>query len=262
MIVGGCDIGSATGKAIVMKDSTIASYIIIPSTPKPEITARIATDEAIKRAGLSSLEDLQYIVGTGYGRLKVPFANENISEITCHAQGAHWLCPTVRTVLDIGGQDCKAMSIDDKGKVMDFVLSDKCAAGTGRFFENMARALDCGLEGLSSLSLQSKNSTIITSQCSVFAESEVITLINEGVDLVDIAAGLHSSIAGRLSSMLRRIGLIEDVALTGGCAKNQGLVKALEEKLGISVKTLPEDPQIVGAVGAALIARERLSRQS
>jgi predicted CoA-substrate-specific enzyme activase len=262
MIVGGCDVGSATGKAVVMKDGAIASYIIIPSTPKPEVTARIATDETIKRAGLSSPEDLQYIVGTGYGRLKVPFANENISEITCHARGAHWLCPTVRTVLDIGGQDCKAMSIDDKGKVMDFVLSDKCAAGTGRFFENMARALDCGLEGLSSLSLQSKKPAIITSQCSVFAESEVITLINEGVDLVDIAAGLHSSIAGRLSSMLRRIGLIEDVALTGGCAKNQGLVKALEEKLGISVQTLPEDPQIVGAVGAALIARDRLSRQS
>jgi len=262
MIVGGCDVGSATGKAVVMKDGTIASCIIIPSTPKPEMTARIATDEAIERAGLSSLEDLQYIVGTGYGRLKVPFANENISEITCHARGAHWLCPTVRTVLDIGGQDCKAMSIDDKGKVMDFVLSDKCAAGTGRFFENMARALDCGLEGLSSLSLQSKNPAIITSQCSVFAESEVITLINEGVDLGDIAAGLHSSIAGRLSSMLGRIGLIEDLALTGGCAKNQGLVKALEEKLGIGVKRLPEDPQIVGAVGAALIARERLSRQS
>jgi len=262
VIVGGCDVGSATGKAIVMKNGTIASYIIIPSTTRPEVTARIATDEAIKRAGLSSLDDLQYIVGTGYGRLKVPFANENVSEITCHARGAHWLCPTVRTVLDIGGQDCKAISLNDKGKVIDFVLNDKCAAGTGRFFENMARALDCGLEGLSSLSLQSKNPATITSQCSVFAESEVITLINEGIDLVDIAAGLHSSVAGRLSSMLRRIGLVEDVALTGGCAKNQGLVKALEEKLGISVKTLPEDPQIVGAVGAALIARERLSRQS
>jgi predicted CoA-substrate-specific enzyme activase len=262
MIVGGCDIGSATGKAVVMKDGTIASYIIIPSTTKPEVTARIAMDEAIKKAGLSSLNDLQYIVGTGYGRLKVPFANENISEITCHARGAHWLCPTVRTVLDIGGQDCKAMSLDDKGKVIDFVLNDKCAAGTGKFFENMARALDSGLQGLSSLSLQSKNPAIITSQCSVFAESEVITLINEGVDLVDIAAGLHMSVAGRLSSMLRRVGLVEDVALTGGCAKNEGLVKALEEKLRMSVRRLPEDPQIVGAVGAAIIAKEGLSKQA
>jgi predicted CoA-substrate-specific enzyme activase len=262
MIIGGCDVGSATGKAVVMKDGTIASYIIIPSTTKPEVTARLAMDEALKKAGLSSLDDLQYIVGTGYGRLKVPFANENISEITCHARGAHWFCPTVRTVLDIGGQDCKAMSIDDKGKVIDFVLNDKCAAGTGRFFENMARALDCGLEGLSSLSLQSQNPAIITSQCSVFAESEVITLINEGIELTDIAAGLLNSIAARLSSMLRRIGLVEDVALTGGCAKNDGLVKILEDKLGISVKRLPEDPQIMGAIGAALIAKERLSKQA
>ncbi len=262
MIVGGCDVGSATGKAVIMKDSTIASYTIIPSTTKPEVTARVAMDEAIKRAGLSSLEDLQYIVGTGYGRLKVPFANENISEITCHARGAYWLLPTVRTVLDIGGQDCKAISLDDKGKVTDFVLNDKCAAGTGRFFEAMARVLDCGLEGLSSLSLQSKSPATITSQCSVFAESEVVTLVNEGVNLIDITAGLHNAVASRLNSMLRRIGIVEDVALSGGCAKNEGLVKALEEKLGVSVKRLPEDPQIVGAIGAALIAKERLSKQS
>jgi predicted CoA-substrate-specific enzyme activase len=137
-------------------------------------------------------------------------------------------------------------------------MNDRCAAGTGRFFEAMARVLDCGLEGLSSLSLQAKSAATITSQCSVFAESEVITLVNEGVDLADIAAGLHNSIAGRLNSMVRKVGLVEDVALTGGCAKNEGLAKALEEKLGVKVKKLPQDPQIAGAVGAALIARERL----
>lgn len=262
MIVGGCDVGAATGKAVVMKDGRIASYIIIPCTTKPEVTARIAMDEALEKAGLSSLEDLRYIVGTGYGRLKVPFANENVSEITCHARGAYWLCSTVRTVVDIGGQDCKVISVDDEGKVIEFVMNDRCAAGTGRFFEAMARVLDCGLEGLSSLSLQSKNPATITSQCSVFAESEVIALINEGVELVDIAAGLHNSIAGRLNSMVRKVGLVEDVALTGGCAKNKGLVKILEQKLGVNVKRLPQDPQIVGAVGAALIARERLKTQS
>lgn len=261
MIVGGCDIGSATGKAVVLKNGTIASYVIIASTTNPEKTARIAMDEAIKKAGLSSLNDLDYIVGTGYGRLKVPFANENVSEITCHAKGAHWLCPTVRTVLDIGGQDCKAMSLDERGKVVDFVLNDKCAAGTGRFFESMARVLDCGLEGLSALSLQAHRPAVITSQCSVFAESEVVTLINEGADLTDIAAGIHNSIANRLVAMLRRVGVHEDVALTGGCAKNQGLVKALEDKLKIRVKMLPSDPQIVGAIGAALIAKERLLKQ-
>jgi predicted CoA-substrate-specific enzyme activase len=262
MLVGGCDVGSATGKAVIMKNGEIISYVIIPSTTKPEVTARTVMDEAIEKAGLSSIEDLDYIVGTGYGRLKVPFANENVSEITCHARGAHWLSPTVRTVVDIGGQDCKVMSMDDKGKVLEFVMNDRCAAGTGRFFEAMARALDCGLEGLSKLSLQGKNPATITSQCSVFAESEVVTLVNEGVELEDIVAGLHSSIASRLNSMVRKVGLVEDVALTGGCAKNDGLAKALEEKLGVAVKKLPQDPQIAGAIGAALLAEERLNGKS
>jgi predicted CoA-substrate-specific enzyme activase len=261
MIVGGCDIGSATGKAVIMKNGTIVSYAIIPSTTKPELTARMAMDAAIEKAGLSSLGDLRYIVGTGYGRLKVPFANENISEITCHARGAQWLCATVRTVIDIGGQDCKVMSVSDSGKVLEFVMNDRCAAGTGRFFEAMARVLSCGLEGLSTLSLQGKNPATISSQCSVFAESEVITLVNEGVDLADIVAGLHNSVAGRLNSMVGKVGLTEDVALTGGCAKNEGLVKALEDKLRIRVKRLSEDPQIVGALGAALIAREKLDKK-
>jgi len=259
MIVGGCDIGSATGKAVVMKDGTIVSYSIIPSTTRPEETARMAMDEAISKAGLSSSDDLDYIVGTGYGRLKVPFANENISEITCHARGAQWLCSTVRTVVDIGGQDCKVMSVSEKGRVLEFVMNDRCAAGTGRFFEAMARVLNCGLEGLSALSLNGKNPATISSQCSVFAESEVVTLINEGVDLVDIVAGLHNSVAGRLNSMVGKVGLVEDVALTGGCAKNAGLVKALEEKLKVSVRGLPEDPQIVGAIGAALIAVDKVA---
>ncbi|UCG84335.1 MAG: CoA activase [Dehalococcoidia bacterium] len=261
MLVGGCDVGSATGKAVVMKDEEIVSFVIIPSTTKPEVTARTVMDQAVEQAGLSSIEDLNYIVGTGYGRLKVPFANENISEITCHAKGAQWLLPTVRTVVDIGGQDCKVMSLSENGKVLEFVMNDRCAAGTGRFFEAMARVLDCGLDGLSELSLRGKDPATISSQCSVFAESEVVTLVNEGMDLEDIVAGLHASIASRLNSMVRKVGLVEDVVLTGGCAKNDGLGKALEDKLGVSVKKLPADPQIVGAIGAALLAAERLSAQ-
>ncbi len=253
MIIGGCDVGSATGKAVVVRDGEVVSYIIVPSTTKPEVTARTVMDRALVEAGLTSIEDLDYIVGTGYGRLKVPFASENVSEITCHARGAQWLLPKVRTVVDIGGQDCKVMSLGDNGSVLEFVMNDRCAAGTGRFFEAMARVLDCGLEGLSELSLQGKKPAAITSQCSVFAESEVVTLVNEGVDLADIVAGLHASIAGRLNSMVRKVGLVEDVALTGGCAKNDGLAKALEDKLGVTVKKLPIDPQIVGAIGAALI---------
>jgi predicted CoA-substrate-specific enzyme activase len=262
MIVGGCDVGSATGKAVVMKDGEIVSQVIIPSTTKPELTARTVMEEAVTEAGLSSLEGLNYIVGTGYGRLKVPFANENISEITCHARGAHWMSSAVRTVVDIGGQDCKVMALDAKGKVLQFVMNDRCAAGTGRFFEAMARVLDCGLEGLSSLCLQGKNPATISSQCSVFAESEVVTLVNEGVDLEDIVAGLHISVARRLNSMVRRVGLTEDVALTGGCAKNEGLAKMLEDKLKVEIKKLPQDPQIAGAAGAAIIAMEKLGEQS
>lgn len=258
IFVGGCDIGSTTGKAVIMREETIISYSIIVSTTKPELTAQSAMDEAMKKAGLFKQEDMKYIVGTGYGRLKVTFANENVSEITCHARGANWLCPSVRTVVDIGGQDCKVISMDKNGKVLDFVMNDKCAAGTGRFFEAMARALHCDLDGLSALSLKAIKPSVISSQCSVFAESEVVTLINEGIGPENIAAGIHNSIAGRLSSMVRKVGISGDISLTGGCAKNQGLVKALEEKLGVKVIKLTTDPQIVGAIGAALIARQRL----
>lgn len=257
MLVGGCDVGSTTGKGVILNNTSIVAHFITPSTTNPEKTARLAMDEAVRMAGLASLDELQYIVGTGYGRLKVPFANENVSEITCHARGAHWLNPAVRTVVDIGGQDCKVMALDERGKVLEFAMNDRCAAGTGRFFEAMARVLGCGLEGISSLANQGANAATITSQCSVFAESEVVTLINEGVDLADIIAGINNSVANRLFSMVRRVGLTKELALTGGCSKNEGLAKALERKLGLAVTMLSQDPQIAGAVGAALIAAEK-----
>jgi len=257
MIVGGCDVGSTTGKAVVLSESSVVAHCIAPSTTRPAETARMVMDEAIKMAGLGSLEDLDYVVGTGYGRLKVPFANDNVSEITCHARGAHWMNPAVRTVVDIGGQDCKVMSVDEQGRVVEFAMNDRCAAGTGRFFEGMARVLNCGLEGISSLENQGNNPATISSQCSVFAESEVVTLINEGVDLPDIIAGINNSVANRLYAMVRRIGLVKELVLTGGCSKNAGLAKALEKKLAVAVTMLPQDPQIAGAVGAALIASEK-----
>ncbi len=257
MLVGGCDVGSTTGKAVILDGTAIVSQHIIPSTINPEKTARLAMDAALKGAGLSSLEELRYVVGTGYGRLKVAFAHENVSEITCHARGAHWLNPAVRTVVDIGGQDCKVMSVDKNGRVLEFAMNDRCAAGTGRFFEAMARVLGCGLEGISSLDNQGANAATITSQCSVFAESEVITLINEGVEFANIVAGINNSVANRLFSMVRRVGLTKELALTGGCSKNAGLAQSLERKLGVSVTLLPQDPQIAGAVGAALIAAEK-----
>ncbi len=259
MIVGGCDVGSATGKALVMRDGDIVSSTIIPATTRPERTAQTAMEEAISKAGLASIEELDYVVGTGYGRVRIPFANENISEITCHARGAFWLSPSVRTVIDIGGQDCKVMSMSEAGKVLDFVMNDKCAAGTGRFLEAMARTLGIELEELSALSLQSQNPASITTQCSVFAESEVITLINEGTEVVDVAAGIHMSIAGRVTTLVRRAGMIEDVTVSGGCAKNKGLIASLEGKLGVGITALPADPQVVGALGAAVLAADKLA---
>lgn len=171
------------------------------------------------------------------------------------------MAPSTRTVVDIGGQDCKVISVSEKGTVLNFAMNDRCAAGTGRFFEAMARALSCGLEGISALENQGDKPCTISNQCSVFAESEVVTLVNEGTDLPSIIAGINLSVASRLNSMVRRVGLVEELVMTGGCSKNDGLAKALAEKLKITIQQLPADPQITGAVGAALIAAEKANGQ-
>jgi predicted CoA-substrate-specific enzyme activase len=261
MIVGGLDIGSTTGKAVVMKDGDIVASHLIATTPVPQRTATLVMDETIAKAGLSSMEQLDNIVSTGYGRLQIDFASENVSEISCHAKGAHWMAPSTRTVVDIGGQDCKVISVSEKGTVLNFVMNDRCAAGTGRFFEAMARALSCGLEGISSLDNQGEEPCTISSQCSVFAESEVVTLVNEGTALKSIIAGINFSVASRLNTMVRRVGLIDDLVLTGGCSKNDGLAQALGSKLKGDICGLPQDPQIAGAVGAALFAAEKLNKE-
>jgi (R)-2-hydroxyacyl-CoA dehydratese activating ATPase len=257
LAVGGCDVGSTTGKALIMRGGEVHGYSIIPCAVRPEMTAEMALDKALEEAGLPSRSELAYIVGTGYGRVRIPFASENVSEITCHGLGAFHLDPADRTLIDIGGQDCKVIKISPKGKVVDFAMNDKCAAGTGRFFEAMARVLEISLQDLSELSLKSNNPAQITSQCSVFAESEVITLLNEGAEITDIAAGINEAIASRLASMVRKVGLEEEVTVSGGCAKNHGLILALEKKLGVKVKALEMDPQVIGALGAALIAARR-----
>lgn len=255
-IFAGCDIGSTTGKAVLMKNGSIVGSVTIPCLTRPEKTAELVMNDVVEQAGLSSIDDVTYLVGTGYGRVRIPFADDNISEITCHARGASWLCPSVKTAIDIGGQDCKVIGINASGRVREFMMNDKCAAGTGRFFEAMGRVLHLSLEEISALSLESKSPAVVTSQCSVFAESEVITLLNEGVEIADITAGINMAIAARLVSLVRRVGAAEDVTVTGGCAKNAGLIKCLEEKLKTRIKGLPEDPQIVGAIGAAVLARE------
>lgn len=261
MNICGCDLGSATGKAVIMNDHGITSFAVVRSTRNPEMTADLVLHQALEKAGLVDTKDLEYIVGTGYGRESVSLINENISEITCHAYGAHWMYPKVRTVIDIGGQDSKVISLNEKGKVLDFSMNDKCAAGTGRFFEAMARALDCSLEDLSELALQSDTPVNISKQCSVFAESEVITLINNGMNATDIAAGIYDAIARRIHAMVYRLGIIPDIVLTGGCGNSKGLIRSLEKRLGVSIAKIPRDPQIAGAVGAALFAKERAAKQ-
>lgn len=260
MLVAGCDLGSATGKVVIMDGGEIRSWTVVKATTNPEKTGLLALGEALDKAGLQSREELDYIVGTGYGRLNVSFINENMSEITCHARGTHWLHPKARTVIDVGGQDCKVISLDAGGKVMEFAMNDKCAAGTGKFFEAMARTLDCTLDEFAELSLRSESPTNITKQCSVFAESEVVSLLNNGGDTADIAAGLTDSIARRLLAMVHKVGFISEAVLTGGCANNQGLVRALERRLGEDIVRLSLNPQAVGALGAALFAGERLSK--
>jgi predicted CoA-substrate-specific enzyme activase len=214
----------------------------------------------MQKLGLSSLEELDYIVGTGYGRLKIPFADDNISEITCHGVGAHTLCDSVRTIIDIGGQDLKVIGLDDGGKVVDFVMNDKCAAGTGRYLENQARVLELNVEELSEVSLQGTKAAAISTQCSVFAESEVITLLNDGEEIANIAKGIHEAIASRLLTLVRRVGAKQDVTIAGGCAKNVGLIDVLEKKLDTELVRLDEDPQIVGAFGAACLATQKFER--
>lgn len=257
LIVAGCDVGSLTGKAVIFKDGSILSYSIVPTTPKPEKTAVSAMDEALQQCNLS-MDDLTYLVGTGYGRVKIPFANENISEITCHGKGAHWFNPSIRTIIDMGGQDLKVIKVSKDGKLIDFAMNDKCAAGTGRFLEVMAKTLDLKLEELGSISLQAKKPIVITAQCSVFAETEVVSRIADGVEVPDIVAGIHEAIAARIMAQVYKVGLEEEVTITGGVAKNIGVVTCLENRLGVKIKKLPIDPQITGAVGAAIIAREKV----
>ncbi|MFX1280395.1 MAG: acyl-CoA dehydratase activase [Promethearchaeota archaeon] len=260
MIVAGCDVGSLTGKAVILKDGKVLSYSIVPTTPKPERTAKNAMDAALIKENLS-LNDIEFIVGTGYGRVKIPFANSEISELTCHGRGAHSFIPSIRTIIDVGGQDCKVIKVDKNGKILDFAMNDKCAAGTGRFLEVMAKTLELKLEELGPISLEAKNQAKITAQCSVFAETEVVSLMADGIEVSDIVAGIHDAIASRIMSLVYRVGLEEDFTITGGVAKNTGVVTYLEKRIGVEAKDLPIDPQIIGALGAALIAKDQLESQ-
>jgi len=255
-ITAGVDIGSTASKAVILIDGKPAAQIIGPSTTNPKRTAQEIYDKALADAGVSA-SDVAYIVGTGYGRTQVEFATKNISEITCHGRGAHFLIPSVRTVIDVGGQDTKAICVDSQGNLLDFAMNDKCAAGTGRFLEAMSRSMEVPLGDMEKHYFGDGDPCTITSMCSVFAESEVINLINDGVNLPRIMKGLLLSLAIRVSSLTQRLGVVEDIVMTGGVAKNQGVQDAIEKKLKITMKRFNgADPQLAGALGAALIAAD------
>ncbi|MFZ5564679.1 MAG: acyl-CoA dehydratase activase [Thermodesulfobacteriota bacterium] len=255
MITAGCDIGSLTAKAVVLKDGKIIGHQVIRVKANPADSADEVLQLAAEKAGIAR-GDINASVGTGYGKDFVSFADTTCSEISCHARGAWWNLPSVRTIIDIGGQDAKAIRIDDKGNVVRYIYNDKCAAGTGRFLEVMAKALEVDLADMGALSAQARDKIRISNQCVIFAETEVVSLINEGRDTRDIICGLHHAMANRVASLARSIEVCEEVVMTGGVAKNSGMFNALAEGLGVPVRTLPVDPQINGALGAALFAAE------
>jgi predicted CoA-substrate-specific enzyme activase len=248
----GVDIGSTMTKVVIVDREIVASYIG-PTGAEHRKLANKVMEEALGSANLT-FKDLSYIVATGYGRINVPFADRQITEITCHARGLHYLLPTVRTIVDIGGQDSKGISIKD-GKVTSFVMNDKCAAGTGRFIEIIADSLGVPLEKMGEVSLTAQRATAISSTCTVFAEHEVTNQLANGEPVANLVAGVHQSIATRVYSLIAKLKIEPDIAITGGGAKNIGLVKALQEKFGRPV-LVPPEPLITGALGAAVIGRE------
>ena len=256
---GGCDSGSTYTKCVIIDENgKMVADVTLKSRINSVKSCQESLDKAIEKVPeIKSAKDLAYLVGTGYGRNKVPFADENISEISCHAMGVHVADPTVKAIIDIGGQDVKGIAVDTDGTVKNFAMNDKCSAGTGRFFEAMARAFEMSLSDFSKLSLKAKNVIPITAQCTVFAESEVISLVGEGKPMDEIAAGIELSVAKRCFVMAKKAGAVDKITLTGGCAKNDGLKEAIEKVLKLKVIDLPIDPQLMGALGAAEFARQK-----
>lgn len=256
MYVGGVDVGSTQTKAVVLDDQRqIRGRSLIDTGAVITGTARNAYAAALLDAGISP-SDVAHVVGTGYGRYNVTFGDSQVTEISCHARGAKYLFPNTRTVLDIGGQDTKAIRVGDDAQVLDFSMNDKCAAGTGRFLGAAAFALDRPLSDLGPLALQAKNPVKITTTCTVFAETEIINWLARGKKMEDVLMGVHRGIAQRSLSLLRRVGVEAEVTFTGGVTRNVAMIRILEEMLQTHLNVSP-DAHYMGAIGAALFALER-----
>jgi predicted CoA-substrate-specific enzyme activase len=253
-IFAGIDVGSlSTDCVIINEKEEILSYSITETGANSTEAAEKSFEEALTRASLRR-DRVKSIVATGYGRISVPFADKRVTEISCHGLGAYTLFPDTRTVVDIGGQDSKVIQVGPGGKVLDFTMNDKCAAGTGRFLEVMAAKLRVPLDEMGALSMRANGEVRISSVCTVFAESEVISLVAQNHPKEEIIRGLHRAIVSRVWSMVKSLGVKREVTMSGGVAKNQGVVAFLEDKLGHPIHVYKE-PQIVGALGAALHAK-------
>jgi predicted CoA-substrate-specific enzyme activase len=252
----GIDLGSTMTKVVIINEQEeILAKVVEHSGAEHRRLANQVMGRALELAGLP-FEEITYVVATGYGRINVPFADRQISELSCHARGVFNLFPSVKVAIDIGGQDAKALKIGD-GKLADFAMNDKCAAGTGRFLEVLAKGLGLRVEDLGEISARSSKKQLMTSTCTVFAYQEVITKLSGGLAMEDIVAGLHDAIAGRVSAMVKKLKVEPDVVFTGGVASNSGVVKALGENLGCRI-FVPQEPLLSGALGAALLGKEAL----
>ena len=259
----GVDVGSTQTKAVIMEDNggggpRLVTRALVDTGANVQKAAEHGFHAACHEAAIAA-QDVGFVVGTGYGRYKITFGNAQMTEITCHARGAAFLCPGTRTVIDMGGQDSKAISIGARGEVLDFVMNDKCAAGTGRFLANAADVMGISLDEVGPLSLKGKQPVKITTVCTVFVESDILSYLAQGKKAEDILNGVHLAIARRTISLARRVPIEPQIALTGGVARNVGMVRALEQVLGTSLQVNAE-AQFTGAIGAALFALEKMDQ--
>ncbi|MDP2659585.1 MAG: acyl-CoA dehydratase activase [Dehalococcoidia bacterium] len=258
MLVAGIDVGAVSAQAVIMSDGQIAAQTTLVTGEESAIAARLVLDEALRLAGVSQ-SDLGSIVATGIGKASVDVATRSKSEVVCLGKGTAWLYPEARTVIDIGAESSKVLRLNDLGGVEDFANNDKCASGTGVFLEAAAKILEVSLDQLGVLSLAATGKASISGMCAVFAESEIVSHVHTDIPKSEIIAGVHSAIADRVSAVVNRVGPQPAVVMCGGVARNVGMVKALEEKIGFSL-LVPENPEMVAALGAALIARDTLAK--
>jgi len=257
LLAAGCDVGSLTAKAVILENGKIVSTSMMRVKSTAEKSSIAVLEKACQCLGIE-IKQLDKICNTGYGRFENPFSDMNMSEISCHGMGAHFIDNSIRTIIDVGGQDCKAISIDSNGLVLNFIMNEKCAAGTGRCIELLANTIGVDYTTIGKYSLKSKKNYEITNKCSIFMELELLNLLYNGINANHLARAINLSVARRIVQLTNAVGIKENICITGGVAKNEGLVKILEELLKIKFIKLNYDPQLIGALGAAVFAQQEL----